>query len=136
MNCPRRGFTLIEVIVAIALLAAALLAATQVLAISAKQRSAADRNFEAQLEASNVAEEIAAMDYDAITPGTAEGMKFTPEAQAAIPSAELKVTCEVLETYDLPTKRIAIEVSWPDVGAERRSVRLTTFKCSPARANP
>ena len=136
MNRQRRGFTMIEVSVAIALLAAALLGATQVLAMSARQRSAADRHFAAQLEASNVAEHITAMNYDAITPETAAAMKLPPEAQAALPSAELKVACEVLGDAALPYKRVVIEINWPGVEAERRAVRLTTFKYAPARATP
>ncbi|HEY2841246.1 MAG TPA: prepilin-type N-terminal cleavage/methylation domain-containing protein, partial [Pirellulales bacterium] len=128
MTTRRPGFTLIEIIVAIALLAAAMLSATQVLMISARQRRAADRRFAAQLEASNVAERIAALDYDAITPEAAQAMKLTPDAQSALPEAELKVTSVLVETSTPHYKRITIEIGWPSSDRQLPVVRFTTFR--------
>lgn len=133
MTAKRHGFTLIEVTLAIGLLAVAMVAATQVLTASLRQRAAADRQFTAQIEASNVAERIAAMEYDAVTPETVQSLTLPSEVQSSLPSAKLNVTCNVVESAVPPHKKIAIELAWAQAREERRTVRLTTFKYAPTR---
>ena len=136
MSGKRRGTTLLEATLALCLLAAAFATTAQMLTVCARQRQTADRQFAAQLEATNVAERIATMRYDDITPQALQAMTLTPETQAALPDCRLTVECTDVAVPDLPHKRIAIEVAWPTVSDPRRAIHLTTWKYAPPGQSP
>jgi Tfp pilus assembly protein PilV len=132
----RRGTTLVEVSLALCLLAVAVVATAQILTLCARQRKAADRQFAAQMEASNVAERIAATEYDDLTAVSLAAMKLSPETQSALAGGELAIACTDVADSSLRQKRITIEVAWPTAQDGRRSVHLTTWKFGPPDESP
>ena len=136
MTQARRGTTLVEVSLALCLLAVAIAAAAQMLAVCARQRKSADRQFAAQIEASNIAERIATMSYSDVGPETLATMTLSPETQSALAGGELALECTNVAAPDLPHKRIAIEVAWSTRTEGRRAVHLTTWKYGPAQQLP
>ncbi|HEY1599294.1 MAG TPA: hypothetical protein VGG64_06810 [Pirellulales bacterium] len=134
MRKLRRGTTLVEVSLALCLLAVAIVATAQILTLCARQRKAADRQFAAQMEASNVAERIAAIDYDDVTAVSLAAMKLSPETQSALAGGELAIDCIDAAEPPLRQKRITIEVTWPTPQEGKRSVQLTTWKFAAPRS--
>lgn len=131
----QRGYTLIEVTMALALLAAGFVLVAQVLAACARQRQAAGQLLVAQLEAANAVERIAALPFGEVTAAKLGELTLSQEAQAALPGGKLTTT--LAESTDGPRhKRIGVEVAWT-AGEERpRSVALTTWKYELPPANP
>ena len=105
---------------ALCLLAAACVAAAQMLTVCARQRIEAERQLAAQLEANNAAERIAAMSYDKLTSDSSRRLALTPEGLAALEGGEL--TVELTEPDVQPAcKRVTFDVTWPSALA--RAIR-------------
>lgn len=120
----RRGFTLLEVSAAGAMLAVAMTLAVQALGAMAADRRALDRRREATQEAANVMERLAARPWDELTPEALGDAKPSPEARKALPGVTLKVA--VAPQGDL--KRLAVEVRWHGQGGPAEvPVRLTSW---------
>ena len=120
----RRGFTLLEVLAAGALLAVAMTLAVQALGWLAADRRALDRRREAAQEAANIMERLASTPWDDLTPEALDVAKLSPEARKALPGGILKVAV----TTQGALKRLAVEVRWRGQGGPAEApVRLTSW---------
>ena len=131
---PRRGFTLLELIGASAVLAAAAVMTAQVVVWSRGAARAADEERLAWQEASNCLELLTAEGYEAATPRRAGEYRLSAASTAALSAGQLTVSVTPLEE-PLRPKRITAEVTW-EAGASqpRREVRLTTVLYPPRRS--
>jgi hypothetical protein len=136
MTHNRRGSLILEVVVALTILATAMTGAAQLLLLCAQGKQDADHLLAAQLEAANVLERVAAMRYDDVTEQAAQDFKLSSGSEAALPSAQLKTQVIESPSAELPYKRIVAEVSWLGAGDDRISVRLTGWKYAPAEGPP
>jgi hypothetical protein len=131
-NHSRRGVTVLETMAALGLVAIAAVGTVQVLALCAAHRHGSEQLLVAQLEAANVQEQLAATPYDRVTAESVREIKLSPEAQAAIPDAELKIDVSPSGSTALPHKRIRVDVVWPAEDESTRSIGLTAWKYAPA----
>ncbi len=132
----RLGLTIIESLVALTLMAAAIAGAAQLLSMCARERQNANRYFLAQIETANVLEHVAAMKYDKVTTDALKDTKLSQETLAAIPGANVRIDVADAEPSDLPHKRVTAEITWDDAGQQHSSARLTSWKFPPQEAQP
>jgi Tfp pilus assembly protein PilV len=132
MKSYRCGSMILEVVVAVTVLAAAMTGTAQLLLLCAQGKQDADHLLAAQVEAANVLERVAAMRYEYLTEQAAQEFKLSPGAEAALPGAQLKAQVIESTSSELPCKRVVTEVSWLGAGDDRVSVRLTGWKYAQA----
>jgi hypothetical protein len=124
----RRGTTIVELIVASAMLGTLLVICLQMAgALAAQQRTVQQRQL-ATLELANLMERIAARPWADVTPQAVAAEQPTPAARNRLPDAEVKV--EVTTPAAEPdAKRIAASIRWKDrSGGFLPPVTLTTWK--------
>lgn len=128
----RRGFTLIEMIAAAAILGAVMAVAYQAVVAAAGQQRALVRRQTALREAANAVERLAALPWQGLTPQAAGALVLSPEARASLPDGEIHA--EVTPDPDEPAaRRIRVEVRWPDAaGRWEAPVRLAAWRFAPA----
>jgi hypothetical protein len=128
-----RGATLIEVTVALVVLAAAMLALAQMVALAARQRRLTEARRLAMDEVANQAERVAALPWDKVQP--AEFTSWEPSAAltGAIPA--VKCLAEVTDEPGPPAaRRVRLEVQWTDAAGQPTSpVGLTLWKFAEAQ---
>jgi prepilin-type N-terminal cleavage/methylation domain-containing protein len=123
----RRGMTLVELMVAAALLGAIMVVCLQLLAATAQQRRHADQRRLALLEVENAMERLAARPWNELTPQTAAA-QLSPSIRGRLPGAELKaeVTASAAEPL---AKRIAVTLRWRDgSGQFTKPVTIVTWR--------
>ncbi len=123
----RRGFGLIEMTVAIMLLAVGMVVTVQVVGWVATERRAVERRERAALEASNLMERAAARPWDALT---AEGLAPVGLADAARRALPGSAVSWAVAELDAPprSKRVTLEVRWRDrAGRSEAPVRLVAW---------
>jgi Tfp pilus assembly protein PilV len=125
-----RGFTVIEVTLALSLLAAGMVLTVQMFAMCARQRLASEQLLAAQWEASNVLEHLAALRYDELTAELANKIQPSAQLQAVLPGAKVNMTLSETpaNTAEPAHKRIEVQVVWPGEENPPRSVLLTSWK--------
>jgi Tfp pilus assembly protein PilV len=138
-NKNRRGMTVLEVTVALSLLAMGLILTAQVFTACARQELTSEQLLVAQCEADNVLEHFEGLRYEEVTAQAAKDMKPSAELLAALPEAKVEVSVD--ESHDgegaeagPAHKRIHVEVSWPSEDNAPRAVKLTAWKY-PAATN-
>ncbi len=124
----RQGVTLLECTVALALLAAGLVMAAEVLVQCARNRQDSEKLLAVQLEAANVAERIAAMPYAELTPTNLQQISLSKSFQAWLPGVQLHISSIDASTGDPPHRRVKIEIVWPGEEETPRTVSLTTWR--------
>ena len=131
MTPARRGVTLLESVVAFGLLAAMVAVSLEMLAVTAAQRRAIDKRVIALTEAANVAERIATLPWDRITPEGLADVELSPAAQKKLPRGVLKLAVEPAAA-GLPARRVDVEITWAlgSLGGER-PVRLSFWAYAP-----
>ncbi len=124
----RRGMTIIELMVAGAMLCTLLAVCVQMVAAVAAQRRAVDQREYATIELANVMERITARPWDELTSQAVAHEQPSPAALSRLPGAELKV--EVTAPAGEPdAKRIAAALRWQDRnGAFLPPLTVTTWK--------
>jgi hypothetical protein len=123
--------TLLECVTALALLAAGLAITAEVLATCAQHRRDSEQLLAVQLEAANVAEQIAVIPYEELTPTTLQKLQLSPAFQARMPAAELRISSIDSPAGDPLHKRVKIEIRWPGDEEMPRTVSLLTWKYAP-----
>ncbi len=124
----RNGATIVELMIALAVLAAVLVTVTQALLGLAIQRRAAQRQQQALIEAANVMERMMALPFDDVTDEKAAGAELSEESQRVLPDGSLRV--RVSDAEQPPAgKRIEVEVGWRNrAGQMHQSARLVAWK--------
>lgn len=128
-----RGATLIEVTVALVVLAAALLALAQMVTLVARQRRLTEARRIALQEVANQAERVAVMAWDEAAPDKLTAWEPSPELIAAIPLSACSV--RVTDEPGPPAaRRVRLEVSWNDAaGQPVTPAGLTLWKFAEGR---
>jgi Tfp pilus assembly protein PilV len=127
------GFTILETLVAMSLLAAGLVATAHIMTICGRQEMLSQRILAAQWELANIQERIAAMQYSDVTQDAAGQMKLGPEADSVLPD-DAKLTITVSDAsggtsaQELAHKRIRVEISWPSADGSPQTIGLTVWK--------
>ena len=122
-----RAFTLVEVVIATAMLTVLLTSCVQMLrAISLHQR-ASDRRVAAMEAAQAIADEVANTPWDHLTPESAKKAAVPKPLAGYLPGAKLSISLDD-EPMPSPSKRIHIELTWNGAdGLPVAPVHLTTW---------
>jgi len=123
----RRGFTLFEIFVAVAVFGSVLATFVPLMQSVHKQQRAADQQLLALREADNLLEEISQQSWQALIPDELAKRTLSETAKAHLLKSELRVTVD--EQAGPPVaKRVSVEVSWtPHAGQPTKSVRLVAW---------
>lgn len=124
----RRGFNLVEMLVAVVVMTALLVVLAQFLGTVTQQRRVAARRMMAVEEAANAMEQAAALSYAELTPERLQTIGVSEQAQRSLPQAKLSV--DVTDEPGPPAgKQIAVELSWQNrFGETVKPVRLTAWR--------
>jgi hypothetical protein len=124
--------TVLEVTVALALLAMGMVLTAQVFTQCARQHLAGEQALVAQWEATNVLEHLAGLRYEEVTSEAAQAIQPSPQLHAALRDATLHITVldSAKDNSEIapPHKRIRVEVNWPAEEGSPHSVSLTGWK--------
>jgi len=123
--------TIIEMLVALAILASAGVALVQLVGLIARQRHFRQQRVAALTEIANEAERLALAKWDEVTPEKLSGWQPSAELSAAVPQAKCRAL--VFEEAGSPiSRRIQLLVSWPNAaGQEMEPAALTLWKFPP-----
>ncbi len=118
---------LLEVLIAASLVAVAMIAVAQLLAVAAQQELAIERRRLGAQEAANSLEQTMALTWEDVTQERLQELKLSEESQQRLPDGRL--ACELESSADpLPSKRIVADVSWRNRSGDRERVRLTAWR--------
>ncbi len=132
----RPGFTLIETIVALVVLAAAMLAVVQTVAVVSRQRQLTERRALAVQEVANVMERVYGLPWSELTQERAAEDTLSPACRQRLPAATLQVTVQAVGDPQ-NEKRILVEIDWQGAdGGRSRPVRLTAWRFRSQEARP
>jgi prepilin-type N-terminal cleavage/methylation domain-containing protein len=121
----RRGFTLLELIVATILLAAMAATVVPLLALASRQQRETDRRQLALYEAQNILEQIAARPWSELKPGAVE-QELPQVCREHLPHARLDVA---IDPADDGGRRIAVKLLWKlRNGVDAAPMRLVTWR--------
>jgi Tfp pilus assembly protein PilV len=128
MKAIRRGSTLLEMMIAAAMLGTLLTVCLQLCQAAAGQRRAADQRQCATLELANLMDRIAAQPWEELTAAALAGERPSPWAAGQLPGAELKV--DISAPGDEPdARRITAALRWQDrSGRLGPPLQLTTWR--------
>jgi prepilin-type N-terminal cleavage/methylation domain-containing protein len=132
----RHGFTVIEAMTAVAILAAALVVAAQMIVAVRGQQRRAQQRYLATEEAANRMEQAFALPWSELTTAQLSASRLSPAVVQRLPGATLEATVEE-GTEELRVKKIRLEVRWGE-GADTplRSVQLVAWRYGPREAQP
>jgi hypothetical protein len=124
----RRGMTLLEVGVALVVLAGAMLALAQLVGLTVRQRRLADQRSIALQEVANEAERLAVAPWDGLAPDQLTSWKPSAELAAMLPAADCRV--QVQDEPGPPVaRRVKLRVAWTNaVNEEVMPVELTFWR--------
>jgi prepilin-type N-terminal cleavage/methylation domain-containing protein len=141
----RRGFSIIEMIIAGTILAVLMTISLQMMAVSTRQRQAAQDRLAANQEAANAMERLAALPWERLTPEGVAGVKLPEDAPPegdrpaagaasqsprALPGATLDVAIADAppEADALPARRVTVAIEWLDRGGSRARTELVAWR--------
>ena len=128
MNVPRRGSMFLEACVAIFVLAAAMVAASQFLAVAAQQQRALHQSALATREAANLMEHVMARPWDGITAESVASLKLSSEATRRLPRCQLRIDVTAAEPRP-SSKQVVVHIDWLDRAGQRvEGVQLAAWK--------
>lgn len=121
------GFTILELMVTLILLASVMATVVPLLSWVNAQRRAADARQVAVQEATNILERFSARDWDDVSQPSAIAVKLSADTAESLRDARLKVTVH-WDPQQPTAKRITVELRWKNrEGDELSPVRLTGF---------
>jgi type II secretory pathway pseudopilin PulG len=123
---PVRGFTLMEVGVALVILAAVMVVVAQLGFWSLRYRTQSAAHYIALESAANVLEEARSVSWDSLTEEWAGSQKLPAEAADLLPDAVLEIRIEPRPS-EPAVKQILVEIRWGSDEAEKRRVQLRGF---------
>jgi prepilin-type N-terminal cleavage/methylation domain-containing protein len=133
----RRGFTLMETIVAAFLLAVAAVLCAQMLVASAAANRAADWRRLAAREAANVMEQVMALPADGLTPDAVNQIRLSEETTKTLPDARLAIRRDEQSNATPPATQITVEIVWKGhAGEPSPPTRLLAWRFHPEEAKP
>jgi prepilin-type N-terminal cleavage/methylation domain-containing protein len=122
----RPGFTLMELTIAVAVLAVLLATSIKMTLVASSQVRANDHRSFALQAVQSIAEQIENIPWEHLPTATANQMPLPESAATHLPGAQLKIT--VNDETDPVAKRVLVEITWNGRGGERVGpVRLTTW---------
>ena len=123
----RHGSTLIEVSIAAGLVAVAMIAVAQLIAVAARQdRSIEQRQLAAQ-EAANSLELVLARPWNDLNSEWLQSLTLTPESQRMLPNGRL--VCEFETLAEEPNvKKVVATVTWNATVHERKQLKLFAWR--------
>ncbi len=124
----RRGMTIVECTLALAILVAAIYTGAQmILAVTLQQREAAQRQI-ARQEAANQMERMYVLTDEELKSGRIEDAALSETARQRLRGLEATATIVEVDG-DPPGKRIAVEIRWTNkAGQPARPARLTAWR--------
>jgi type II secretory pathway pseudopilin PulG len=121
------GFTVLEVMAAAVMLAAAMVITVQVLALSRAQARDSQRRQLAIQVAGNLLERLTATNWDRLDSAVADAKERSKESVSRLPGGELDVTIES-DSAPPRSRRITVTIRYRSRGGEFTSpVRLTAW---------
>lgn len=132
----RRGLTMTEMIVTIALTSVAMAGGVKIMAVASRECSAVDCRRLASLEAGNILEQVMARPWDEMAPGQLANLALSDACGQTLPDARLRVAVDP-EPTDANARRITVEIDWQTAAARRAvPVRLVAWRYVNAEARP
>lgn len=123
----RRGALLIEATIAVGLVAMAMIAVAQLLAISAQQERRIEQRHVAAQEAANALETALVRTWEDLTSERLSEIALPAAATSRLADGQLRLNVDLLDEQPVAKKLIA-EVSWKSPTGERDLVRLCAWK--------
>ena len=120
MTTCRRGYSLIEVLAAIAVLTSLVAAWLPLQHTAAKLQRASQWRQGALFEAAGVMERLAAWPAADMTPERTAKLKLSPEACRALPNPELHVNVQHTGDGEPPGVRVAVRITWNDASTNQK----------------
>ncbi|HUE73290.1 MAG TPA: type II secretion system protein [Pirellulaceae bacterium] len=114
----RRGFSLTESVLALAVVSAATVLLAQILFAAANQQRVHEQRRVALAEVANRLEQASIVPWTELSKERLEPSSLSPAAQAVLPGAKLTATVSD-ESGELRSRRIRIELSWTNAAGER-----------------
>lgn len=123
-----RGYTILEIIIALSILLLVMLVVGETVGLVAQQRRTTQRRQLATQTAENLMEHQFARPWNELTAEKLAEEKLSPEAERELVGGTLKVDVEELAGPPA-AKRLRIEVGWTDgAGPVPRPVRITAWR--------
>ena len=130
-----RGFTVLEVTLALTVLLAAMVLLSQFLIAAKLQRRVGDHRRLALEELSNRMERVRAAKWEGVNALAIEKQSVAPQVLEALPAAEL--TARVTDEPDpVAAKRIRLEISWEQGEGRISPLGLTGWRFRKQEARP
>lgn len=124
---PRRGATLLEAVVAIALLGTAFVLGAQALAWTSAQRRLTDDRQLAMQEAVNCLERLRRLEWNELTNERLSAIDLSPAAKQRLTAGRVKIAREA-DIADPPGSRFRVEVQWKSRYGVPLNVAFTTWR--------
>ena len=123
----RRGSVLLEVSLAAGIVAMAMIAIAQLLAVAAQQERAIEQRRVAAQEAANALEQLLARPWSDLIPERLADVTLSENSIERLPSGQL--ICALEESTERPSsKRITATVSWQNRGGQEERVRFSAWR--------
>jgi len=130
----RRGATVTEATIAIAIAAAVLAGVAQLVALASNQRRISERRATAVREVGNLMENLMSRPWAEITPEKLAAVELSNECSENLPDARLQVEVSSEGEGD-EAKRIDIQIDWRNTANQRgEPVRLVAWRFSDEEA--
>ena len=129
----RRGFTILEVTVAIVLLSALTALCLEFFAGVTGQQKEQNAELAATQEAANVMERLAAVAWDDLSKQPGGKFELSPQARKMLPEGRVEVNVSGTRSVpDTLARRVAVAVYWrPLPGGPERKARVFAWRYKP-----
>jgi len=133
---PRRGSSLIEMIVSTVLLTAVLVCAAPLISWSMQQRGLAEKQQLANQEVANLLETVATTSWDQLTQQNVSQWKLNDATEAELNQAKLEVSIKQSDAAPI-AKQVVVKLTWSDkMNRPVAPIRLSTWVYQAAGATP